>query len=88
MRPHPACIDGEDEVGCFEQYIERGFVSKSANYICQSPYHNATEPIIEILATACDGNPECFKETDEQGCSFKWTVYFMSMLSIVRSTYF
>ena len=40
MHPHPLCADGEDEIGCFDQYIDRGFVPSSADYVCQSPYHN------------------------------------------------
>ena len=72
MHPHPACVDGEDELDCFDQYIERGFVHKSVDFVCQSPYHNDGQnktPVIMILSTACDGKSECWQGADEQGCN-------------------
>ena len=72
MHPHPACVDGEDELDCFDKYIERGFVHKSVDFVCQSPYHNDGQnktPVIMILSTACDGKTECWQGADEQGCN-------------------
>ena len=72
MHPHPQCVDGEDELDCFDSYIERGFVSNSADFVCQSPYHNDGQnktATIYILATACDGVIECWQGADEDGCN-------------------
>ena len=77
MHPHPECADGEDEIGCFEQYIERGFVSSSADYVCQSPYHNdgSKTPRVNILAVRCDGVSECWQGADEEGCNINGLHY-------------
>ena len=77
MHPHPQCVDGEDEVDCFDQYLERGFVSLSADYVCQSPYHNdeSPSPTVNILAVSCDGIPECWKGVDEEGCNLNNSQY-------------
>ena len=82
MHPHPQCKDGEDEAQCFDQYIERGFASPSADFVCQSPYHNDGQnktPSILILATACDGNPECWQGADEQSCNMNEIQYTIGM---------
>ena len=70
-------MDGEDEVGCFDQYVERGFVSQSADYVCQSPYHNdgSSTPTVRIVAVSCDGIPECWQGVDEEGCNLSTTQY-------------
>ena len=78
MHPHPNCTNGEDEIGCLDKYVEKGLVSKSANFICQSPYHNDGQnvtPTVQIMATACDGNPECWLSADEEGCNLNATTY-------------
>ena len=40
----------EDEEGCFDEYKWRGLVAKSANLICQSPFHNIQSSSIQSLA--------------------------------------
>ena len=78
MHPHSNCIDGEDELDCFDDYISKGLVSKSADFICQSPFHNDGQTrtaTVKILATACDGNPECWKADDEQNCNLNGIQY-------------
>ena len=80
MHPHPACEDGEDEEDCFDQYIERGFVKNSVDFVCQSPYHNAGQnktPVTLILSTACDGNYECWQGADELGCNLNGIQYLI-----------
>ena len=53
MHPNPECIyekDGvmvaEDEEGCFDEYMRKGFISKTANIICSSPDHNTMSPAV------------------------------------------
>ena len=78
MHPHSDCTDGEDELDCFDEYIEKGLVSKSADIICQSPFHNDGQtmtPTVQILATACDGNPECWQDADELNCNMNGFQY-------------
>ena len=40
----------EDEENCFAEYKWKGLVAKSANLICQSPFHNIDSPSIKTLA--------------------------------------
>ena len=77
MHPHPQCSDGEDEIGCFDQYVKRGYISSSADYVCQSPYHNdgSRTPTINILAVRCDGISECWQGADEEGCNMNGFQY-------------
>ena len=53
MHPNPECIyekDGvmvaEDEEGCVDEYMRKGFISKTANIICSSPDHNTMSPAV------------------------------------------
>ena len=86
MHPHPNCTNGEDEVDCFDEYIAKKFVSRSADFICQSPYHNDgqnTTPTIHIIATACDGFHECWNGVDEKGCNLNGTQYTIGKCNIL-----
>ena len=53
LHPHPDCIyekDGvfmaEDEEECFDEYKRKLLAEKSANFICQSPFHNQDSEMI------------------------------------------
>ena len=58
LHPHPDCIyekDGvrvaEDEEGCFHEYKKKGLIQDSANFICQSRFHNKlSEPVLSHVA--------------------------------------
>ena len=85
MHPNPHCADGEDEIGCFEQYIDRGFVPETADFACQSPFHNDGEnktATVTILAVRCDGISECWKGLDEEGCNLNGIQYTVGMVPI------
>ena len=53
LHPNPECIYekngimvAEDEEGCLDEYKSKGLVARSANLICQSPFHNSLTPAI------------------------------------------
>ena len=57
MHPNPACIYknekgemvSEDEEGCLEVYKQKGLVSRSANFACQSKIHNKNSDAISFV---------------------------------------
>ena len=61
LHPHPDCIyekDGvfmaEDEEECFDGYKRKLLAEKSANFICQSPFHNQeSEDILSNVGITC-----------------------------------
>ena len=58
LHPHPDCIYekygvrvAEDEEGCFTEYKRKGLLQDSANFICQSPFHNKhSKPVLSTVA--------------------------------------
>ena len=53
LHPNPHCIyekDGimvaEDEEDCIDEYVRKGLVAKTANFICSSPDHNTMSPAV------------------------------------------
>ena len=74
---HPQCDAGEDEQNCLEVYKNRGFISKSATFECESPYHNrqTKTPTVKVLATRCNKEKECHLGLDESNCETKWILY-------------
>ena len=79
---HPACDPGEDtgkiaqdEFGCFEEYKKKGLTAKAGTQPCQSVHHNEESVkanlslgIVMIEAIPCDGNPSCWRRSDERFC--------------------
>ena len=90
MHPHPKCVNGEDEDDCLDLYIERGFVSPSADYVCQSPYHNdgSPSPTVNIVSVSCDGITECWKGADEEGCNLSTTQYATGNFIVCKAVFF
>ena len=76
---HPVCDPGEktdgiaqDEFDCFEKYKEKDLTPKDATFQCQSVHHNEASVaanlslgIVMIEAVPCDGNPTCWKPTNQ-----------------------
>ena len=59
LHPNPQCIyekDGimvaEDEEECIDEYIRKGLVPKTANFICSSPDHNTNSQA--VISTTYD----------------------------------
>ena len=53
LHPNPECIYekngimvAEDEEECLDEYKRKGLLARSANLICQSPFHNSLTPAI------------------------------------------
>ena len=53
LHPNTECIYeknglmvAEDEEGCFDEYKRKGLIANSANFVCQSPFHNTQMPAI------------------------------------------
>ena len=61
LHPHPDCIyekDGvlvaEDEEECFNEYKRKLLAERSANFICQSPFHNQeSKAILSNVGITC-----------------------------------
>ena len=65
---HPACSDGEDEIGCTDDedsYVKKNNLTAGASFRCQSPHY---PDLVEILAVRCDSVNECHENKDEEGC--------------------
>ena len=61
-----------DELWCDEQYQEKGFFERGANFRCQSLHYNEDSVranlslgIVMIHAMKGDGNPQCYRDEDE-----------------------
>ena len=67
---HPSCDGGEDEEDCEALYRQRGLISESALYSCQSPHYNdgGHTSNVSILSTRCNNVPECYLGEDELNC--------------------
>ena len=68
---HPQCIGGEDEDGCYEEYLMNGLVTPSQTFVCPSPYHKIVKTngdkakLFTKRAVPCDANKECPGGEDE-----------------------
>ena len=78
---HPQCPEGEDEdlERCLEKYIENKVVSKYATTVCSS----AAYPVMQTLATICDGVPECLRGSDEANCAGSGAEYALLAITSV-----
>ena len=71
---HPQCEDGEDERGCEEEYIRKGFFKKTETFRCNLTYtfpNFPTSPnwtLYTHRAFRCDGDPTCPYGEDEEDC--------------------
>ena len=55
-------------------------------YRCQSPHHNeeSNTSVVWILSVRCDGQEECYKGVDEEGCK-KDKGYTSKVLSFLET---
>ena len=76
----PLCDDGRDEVDCKEKYLRKGLIQRGADFECTCPIYNTDNfpnASIKIWAVRCDGNPQCWKNMDEQGCSLGNIIFYV-----------
>ena len=64
---HPQCKDGEDEnlELCYQKYIANKIVKPYASFRCPSVFYKN----IITFSTPCNGQKECFDNSDEDGCN-------------------
>ena len=62
----------EDELGCDDEYREKGLIPKLATYRCQSPHHNDDSVrnnkslgVVRMKSVPHDGNLECWNGVRE-----------------------
>ena len=76
---HPQCDEGEDEVDCRQDYLDKGFMSDKDTFRCQSKHHNDDSQTARVLiwSTPCNNKEECWNGEDEENCGSGWVGYLI-----------
>ena len=80
---HPQCDQAEDEDvdQCYQDYLEKGIITKYATYKCKSIMY----PNMITVATVCNGEVECQDREDEPTSCEDQTIEKMIFFSVLSA---